>query len=288
MREEKRHPNHPGDLGTDQSLAEKLRGQDELSARARAIDVLQEAGVPFLVGGAYAYCNYTGIFRDTKDLDLFPKKEDAARALDVLAADGWETERRDEVWIYKAYKGEYFVDLIFSSGNGVAIVDDEWFQHAPVGTAFGRKVLLVPAEEVIWSKAFICERERYDGGDVNHLLRAVGDRLDWDRLLRRFDRYWEVLFAHLTKFRFAYPSERSKIPEWVMVEMMDRTLATLREGDWKQPICRGPLISRVNYEVDVREWGYHNGRHWDEVDRVREAERRGTGSELEDSRSSGG
>jgi hypothetical protein len=45
---------------------------------------------------------------------------------------------------------------------------------------------------MIWSKAFVMERERFDGADVAHLLRSMGPRLDWDRILRRFDRYWEV------------------------------------------------------------------------------------------------
>ena len=105
-----------------------IRAPDEINARARAIEVLLDAGVPFVVGGAYAYATYTGIYRDTKDLDLFPRKRDALRALEVLEKDGWRTERADEVWLYKAFKGEYFVDFIFSSGNGVAAVDDEWFE----------------------------------------------------------------------------------------------------------------------------------------------------------------
>jgi len=52
---EARHPNHPGELSTEASAAERMRNGNELEARARAIQVLQEAGVPFLVGGAYAY-----------------------------------------------------------------------------------------------------------------------------------------------------------------------------------------------------------------------------------------
>src|SRR6478672_5891520 len=118
---EARHPNHPGELSTDASAAERMRDGDELGARARAIQVLQRAGVPFLVGGAYAYAHYTGIYRDTKDLDLF------LRAVGVLGADGWRTEHHPEGWLAKGFKGEYFVDLIFSSGNGVAVVDDAWF-----------------------------------------------------------------------------------------------------------------------------------------------------------------
>ena len=285
---EKRHPNHPGELGTDRRLAEVLRDPTEIGARAQAIEVLQDARVPFLVGGAYAYCQYTGIYRDTKDLDLFVRRRDAARGLDILGGNGWRTERFDEVWLYKGYRGEYFVDLIFSSGNGVARVDQEWFEHASLGEAFGREVLMAPPEEMIWSKAFVLERERYDGGDVNHIIRAVGDRLDWERLLQRFGRYWEVLLSHLMLYRFVYPCDRAKVPERVMTELISRTMGTLREGDWPGKMCRGPLISRVNYEVDVQEWGYRNGREWDENDRRRGGGRVGTGFELEDSDRGGG
>src|SRR5690349_94408 len=157
---EKRHPNHPGEMGIDASLAERCRTVEELNARGRAIAVLLDAGVPFLVGGAYAYATYTGIYRDTKDLDLFPRKGDAERALVVLERDGWRTERTDEVWIYKAFKGEHFVDFIFSSGNGVATVDDAWFVHAQAATVFGYPCFIAPVEEMIWSKAFVNERER--------------------------------------------------------------------------------------------------------------------------------
>lgn len=260
------HPNHPGELGTDATLAEKKRQRGELTARAQAIQVLQEAEVPFLVGGAYAYAQYTGIFRDTKDLDLFLRREDAGDALDALAADGWRTERTDEVWLYKAFRGEWFVDFIFSSGNGIAVVDDLWFTHSRPATVFEQQTRIIPAEEMIWSKGFVLERERYDGADVNHVLRASGAHLDWDRLLWRFERYPEVLLSHLLLFRFAYPTEGEQVPEWVM----DRLTTRVRRPGSEERICRGNLLSRVNYAVDIRDWGYRDGRAWDEQERVRE------------------
>lgn len=263
-----RNPNYPGELSTDAAVAERSRNKDEICARARAIDVLQRAEVPFVVGGAYAYATYTGIHRDTKDLDLFPRKADALRALEVLEADGWQTERTDEVWLYKAFRGEWYVDLIFSSGNGVAVVDEEWFVHARSGMVFGRPCQIAPPEEVVWSKSFVLERERYDGSDVIHLVKCAGRQFDWNRLLRRFDRHWEVLLSHLLLFRFAYPCERSVVPDWVMSELMARTVDTLREGDWNEKICRGNLISRVNYGVDIASWGYLDGRSWDEAKRA--------------------
>lgn len=283
---EARHPNHPGEMGTDANMAERARHPDEIHARAHAIEMLQKEGVPFLVGGAYCYACYTGIYRDTKDLDLFPRRRDAPRALEVLAEQGWRTERTDEVWIYKAFKGEYFVDLIFSSGNGVAEVDDEWFANARPAMVFGHHVQIAPAEEMIWSKAFVLERERYDGADVNHLVRAAGADMDWDRLMRRFDRYWEVLLSHLMLFRFAYPSDRDLVPGWVMAELMRRAGGSVRDGNWEEGICRGNLLSKVNYSVDIREWGYEDGRRWDEEQR-KETVDRGEGKRLEAADSSG-
>lgn len=287
---EKRHPNHPGELSANATQAEVLRHSDEIGARARAIEVLLNEDVPFVVGGAYAYAQYTGIYRDTKDLDLFPRKRDALRALNILEKDGWRTERTDEVWLYKAFKGEYFVDFIFSSGNGVAVVDEEWFEHSTRGHVFGHECDIAPAEEVIWSKSFVCERERYDGADVIHLIKSVGKEMDWNRMLRRFDRYWEVLFSHLMMYRFAYPCERSNVPDWVMATMLERTVKTLNEGDWREKICRGNLVSRVNYGLDIKEWGYIDGRKWDEVERVKQPEgddRGDSGSRLEVANSGG-
>jgi len=130
-------------------------------------------------------------------------------------------------------------------------------------------VRLIPPEELIWSKAFVLERERYDGADVCHVLRAMGPDLDWPRLMQRFDRYWEVLLSHLMLFRFAYPADRASIPDWVMSELLGRTLDSMREGGGTR-MCRGNLLSRVNYAIDIREWGYADGRRWDERDRERE------------------
>ena len=69
-------------------------------------------------------------------------------------------------WLGKIHRGEHFMDMIFSSGNGVARVDDLWFEHAPKTNVLGVIVRLSPVEEMIWSKAFIQERERFDGADV--------------------------------------------------------------------------------------------------------------------------
>jgi hypothetical protein len=247
------------------------RHPDEIDARADALRALAGSHVPVLVAGAYAFFEYTGIFRDTKDLDLFLRERDLEDAFRVLENAGFRTEIEDVTWIGKGYRGEWFVDLIFGSGNGVAVVDDLWFDHARPGRVMGVDVLLAPPEEMIWSKAFVLERERYDGADVNHLLRATGDELDWDRLLFRFDRYWEVLLSHVLLYRFAYPSERSKVPDRVMETLLERVAAELGT-DHPRALCRGNLMSREQYRHDLTQLGYEDGRRWDEGERTTGAE----------------
>jgi len=223
----------------------------------RAVHLLDRAGVPFLVGGAYALVHYTGIVRHTKDFDVFVRPEDCQRALDAFARAGHRTELTFEHWLGKAFHGQDFVDVIFSSGNAVARVDDLWFEYSHPALFLGERVRLCPVEEIIWSKSFVCERERFDGADINHLLRACGRELDWRRLLGRFGPHWRMLLSHLVMFGFVYPGERDAVPAWVMDELT-RRLA--REGPAERHVCRGTLLSRIQYVTDMEEWGYADAR----------------------------
>jgi putative nucleotidyltransferase-like protein len=227
-----------------------------------AMQALGNAGVPFLVGGAYAFARYTGIERYTKDFDIFVRPADFERALDALAAKGWQTERSFPHWLGKTFRGEDFVDVIFSSGNGVARVDEIWFEKAVEGEVLGLPVRLIPAEEMIWSKSFIMERERFDGADVAHLLYCRAADLDWERLLGRFDANggWRVLLAHLTLFGYIYPGEAGRIPRHVLESLTDRLREDVLDPETDPLLCRGPILSRSQYLVDIYRWGSHDAR----------------------------
>jgi hypothetical protein len=225
-----------------------------------ALSTLQQAQVPFLVGGAYALACHTGIVRHTKDLDIFIRPKDCERVLQVLSAAGYRTEVTDPRWLAKAYSGEDFVDVIFSSGNAVAKVDDAWFDHAIEAKVFGLPVQLCPPEETIWSKAFVMERERYDGADIAHLLRAYGDRLDWKRLIERFDVHWRVLLSHLILFGFIYPFEPGCIPACVMDTLLNRLRHQVQPTRSTRQLCQGTLLSKTQYAIDIDRWGYEDVR----------------------------
>jgi hypothetical protein len=227
---------------------------------AAALAALQGAGVEFLVGGAYALARYTGIVRDTKDLDVFVRPTDQDRTLASLAAAGYRTELRYPHWLGKAFCEDDVLDVIFGSGNGVAIVDDLWFRYAVPDSVLDVPVALTPVEEMIWSKAFIMERERFDGADVVHLIRAQGDRLDWDRLLARFGPHWRVLLSHLVLFGFIYPGERATVPAPVMDELQRRLQAERHAPPLEERLCQGTLLSREQYLPDVDARGYDDAR----------------------------
>jgi len=245
-------------------LAPSLEEEVEPATAAfyrRALRTLADAGVPFLVGGAFAHACYTGIRRSTKDLDLFIRRQDYDRVAQSMQAQGWRTEIAFPHWLAKVYEGEEFIDLIFNSGNGVAPVDDHWFHGNAEAEILGVPVRIANIEDGLLSKAFIMERERYDGADVAHLLQVNAERLDWPGLLRRFGTHWRVLLAHLTLFGFIYPGERHRIPAWVMEELTARLAAEVRQPPARDPhVCAGTLLSREQYLHDVEQLGYVDGR----------------------------
>ncbi|HET9391258.1 MAG TPA: hypothetical protein VFO44_16545 [Steroidobacteraceae bacterium] len=223
--------------------------------------LLDEAGLPYLVGGGHALEHYTGIERGTKDFDIFVRRADYERITGALAAAGYHTELTFPHWLGKVSSRHGYVDVIFNSGNGVTNVDEAWFQNASAGQVFGLPARMCPVEEMIWSKAFVMERERYDCADIMHLLLTCATRLDWPRLVERFAEHWRVLFSYLCLFGFVYPGERARIPEWVMSRFVGLLEREARARPPAQHMCQGTLLSREQYLVDVQEWGFADVRN---------------------------
>jgi hypothetical protein len=222
--------------------------------------VLQAAKVPFLVGGGHAIAHYVGMTRHTKDFDIFVYPHDCVRILEVLHTAEYHTELTFPYWLGKACKGPACIDVIFSSGNGIATVDEAWFAHAVAGSMLGIPVHFCPPEELLWSKSYVMERERYDGADIMHLLHACGAQFDWPRLLERFGAHWRVLLNYLILFGFVYPARQSCIPLWVMQDLLSRLQYELHHAPPVGHLCQGTLLSRAQYLIDIERWGYHDAR----------------------------
>jgi hypothetical protein len=246
--------------------ADAIKNVAREAVRARfyreGITILQKTAIPFLVSGAFALEKYTSVRRRTKDLDIFLRKEDIHRALRAFAKEGYRAELTFTHWLGKVYHptSKDYIDLIFSSGNGLCGVDADWFKYAVTGTMLEMLVQFPAPEEIIWQKAFIMERERYDGADVAHLLRAEAPNLDWERLLRRFDAHWRVLWAHLVLFDYIYPGEHAKVPRWVHQKFFAFFEEEARTPIVGPPTCQGTFLSRMQYRTDIEGWGYRDPR----------------------------
>jgi hypothetical protein len=242
-------------------FASSLAAADQRTFYRDVLNEMNQSRIRYLVGGGYALDHYTGIARDSKDLDLVLEPANALAVLQLFSALGYRTELCFPHWLGKIFGDNHVVDIIFNSGNGLCKVDDDWFDHSVPGEILGTTVKLCPAEELIWTKSFIMERERYDGADIAHLVRARGTELDWSRLLRRFDTDWQVLLSHLILFSFIYPCERALVPRWVLNDLVQRMQSQIAERAPCDRVCRGTLLSRSQYRVDVETWGYEDARH---------------------------
>ena len=225
-----------------------------------AMRVLREAKIGFLIGGAYALARYTGVIRDTKDFDLFLRERDIATALRAFESAGYKAMLTFPHWLAKVHYSDAFIDLIFRAGNGLCDVDDAWFAQQREATLLGETVALVPPERMIWQKAYIQERERFDGADIAHLLRSCAETLKWEELLRLFGPDWRIFYAHLIVFGFIYPGERARIPKAIMEELASRLEADLEAGAVESRMCHGTLLSRAQYLPDIDLWDYADAR----------------------------
>jgi hypothetical protein len=216
--------------------------------------------IEFLIGGAYALGHYTSLSRDTKDFDLMLRPGDVPIALEVCRNAGYEAEFAFSHWLAKIWSADSFIDVIFRAGNGLAEVDNLWFEKAPIATLMGIRVKIAPPEELIWQKAYVMERERFDGADVIHLLASCAPGIDWKRLTERFGPDWRVLMSHLVLFGFVFPLKRNAIPTEVIEELNARLIKEAGEQPPGHPVCNGTLLSRIQYQPDITAGGLIDAR----------------------------
>jgi len=230
--------------------------KDSSEYYANSLKLLTKSQIPFLIGGAYAVKKFSGTDRVTNDLDIFCKTSDYPKILQLFREQGHNIEITDARWLAKIPEKEHPIDIIFNQVNEITPVDDTWFENAPIVNLFGVDVRLIPPEELIWIKSYVQNRSRFDGADICHIILTNGKNLDWKRLLTRMESDWEILLAHIINFRFIYPSDRNIVPKWVMDELLSRIKIQLEVPNPKDKICRGSLLSRSEYNIDIKEWGF--------------------------------
>jgi hypothetical protein len=222
-----------------------------------ALDLLNNSGASYMLGGAFAFFHYTGIFRDTKDLDVFCKSSEYPRIMKFFSEKGYRTELTDVRWLAKIFKDDYYIDIIFDTVNSIVRVDDTWYNNAETADFKGLRVRLIAPEELIWAKVYVQNRERYDGADVNHIILKQGKDLDWKRLMIHLEQHWHLLLSQIINFQFVYPSDyHDIIPRWVFDELMARAHEQYDLPPSLEKVCRGPIIDQTQYSTDIKEWNY--------------------------------
>jgi predicted nucleotidyltransferase len=149
---------------------------DETMAALRAADI------QFLLIGGVGSCVY-GRDRGTRDIDVFLRPESAENALSALAARGFRTKKEYEHWLYKAWKDDVLVDVIFRSSRDI-LLDQEMLDRARTVTFRGREVPVAPPEDLVVMKAVAASEDTprywYDA------IAIIGQtELDWDYLVAR-------------------------------------------------------------------------------------------------------
>jgi len=218
---------------------------------------MNRAQIPYVVSGAFALQQHTGIWRNTKDLDLFLPPDVVPQALHHLQEEGFETEIRDPVWLAKAHRNGFFVDLITGMSNGIITVDQSWIERGSPAEVLGVPSRVLAAEELIASKLFVDFRERFDGADVVHIIFGMKGALDWARLRQLVGEHWEMLLWELVLFHYVYPAKSDYVPRDVWDDLLSRLRHDLEHPCQHAPF-RGSLLDEKMFAIDVHEWGMEN------------------------------
>src|SRR5438270_3355066 len=263
---EKRRQEDSPKAAVSSSLPPEFAREQERAFRD-ALKLMNDASLPYAVSGAFALHEHTGIWRNTKDLDVFLPTEHLLRALEHLKQNGFDTEVRDPIWLGKAWRDGYFIDLITGMSNAIIQVQQSWIDRAVRAEVLGVDVRLLAAEELIASKIFVTRRERFDGADVAHVIYATRESLDWDRVFELVGDHWEILLWSLIFYRYIYPRHAHEVPRRVWHSLMEKFESALTNPDFEAPF-RGSLIDENMFAIDVQEWGLEN-----EIEKYREQHR---------------
>jgi predicted nucleotidyltransferase len=175
----------PARAGYDRGVSESIPSFEELLETLKlAAAALREAGVRFVLGGGLAIWARGGPETE-HDIDFFVKAEDSARAAEALGQDGFRTEDPPEGWLYKAWRGDVLVDLIYNP-SGVK-VDDEWLDRAEVLEVNAVRMPVMQAEDVLVTKLLAMREHEVDYDHVLEIARSVREQIDWDEVRKRTD-----------------------------------------------------------------------------------------------------
>lgn len=220
---------------------------EEWAIYHNAIQVLRSTGKPFMLAGAFSLASYTGHWRNTKDLDFYVLPQDREPIVEALTRAGftdyYETLPYVRHWIYRAWKDGCIVDTIWAMANQRAQVDEGWFEYAPEIVVRGERLQVVPAEELLWCKLYVLQKDRCDWPDILNLVHAMGSELDWEHLMTRLADDVPLMTALLSVYGWLCPGSNLSLPP------------ALRNWTPPKDDPSEPAINRLRVDwLDTRAW----------------------------------
>ena len=200
------------------------------SVLADAVKALDAAGIPYVLIGGLAG-TLLGRPRCSSDIDLFVQPDTAPDALEALEQAGFRTEITNPHWLYKAFRDDVLVDLLFKvSGN--IYLDAEMLRRSPERSFRGTPVRVIPPEDFIVVKAIAHDEETprhwYDALAV---IASQGHELDWEYLAARASRAPRRVLSLL----LYATSNDLWVPAGALRQIGERVLYD-REVPWTPPI----------------------------------------------------
>jgi predicted nucleotidyltransferase len=156
---------------------------DELiESLKRAAGALREADIPFVLGGGFASAVRGGPESD-HDVDLLVRPTDADRALTALEEAGFRPEKPPEGWLYKAWDGDVFIDLIFRTSEDE--VTDDVFERAAEMEVYAVPMLVLAPDDLLVSKLLALDELVLDYKPILEVARALREQVDWASVRQR-------------------------------------------------------------------------------------------------------
>jgi predicted nucleotidyltransferase len=172
----------PGAAAHEGSIA----GIDALTAvMSEAVQALEKEAIDYLLIGGQASA-LLGRPRCSSDVDLLVTPEDAPPALEALARVGFHTEKINPHWLFKAFRDDVLVDLLFKT-RGEIYLDEEMLRRSTIRRFRGTHVRVVPPEDLIVMKAIVNDEETPRHWADALAILPVSD-IDWDYFLLRSQR----------------------------------------------------------------------------------------------------
>ncbi|RSM54059.1 hypothetical protein DMB66_37585 [Actinoplanes sp. ATCC 53533] len=147
----------------------------------RVASVLKQAEVPFALGGSFAVYAHGGHSSD-HDVDFLIREQDKARALEELAAVGFEVVQPPEDWLVKVFDDGRMVDLIYRPVESP--VTDATLRDTVMRPVEAINMPVLSATQLMVHKLLSYTQHYCDFATGLPVARSLREQIDWDRVRR--------------------------------------------------------------------------------------------------------